>query len=69
MLRGLSTVLVTFVSLCFVVGGSVRQLATVPEEAYDVRQELRDVEAQKEVAVRTQVGCWINWDDLGWDDL
>ena len=32
-----------------------RQLATVPEEALELRQELRDVEAQKEVAVRTQV--------------
>ena len=32
----------------------LRQLATVPEEALELRQELRDVEAQKEVAVRTQ---------------
>ena len=31
-----------------------RQLATVPEDAFDLRQELRDVEAQKEVAVRMQ---------------
>jgi len=32
----------------------LRQLATVPEDAFDLRQELRDVEAQKEVAVRMQ---------------
>ena len=31
-----------------------RQLATVPEDAFELRQELRDVEAQKEVAVRMQ---------------
>ena len=31
-----------------------RQLATVPEDAFDLRQELRDVDAQKEVAVRMQ---------------
>lgn len=32
----------------------LRQLATVPEDAFELRQELRDVEAQKEVAVRMQ---------------
>ena len=31
-----------------------RQLATVPEDAFDLRQELRDVKAQKAVAVRMQ---------------
>lgn len=32
----------------------LRQLATVPEDAWELRQELRDVEAQKESAVRVQ---------------
>eukprot|EP00438_Fugacium_kawagutii_P024770 Skav204263 [mRNA] locus=scaffold912:220176:222280:- [translate_table: standard] len=35
----------------------LRQLATVPEDAFELRQELRDVEAAKEVAVRTQERC------------